>query len=58
MLISSIEPLDVMIHMSLEAVGGAVLVYAYRFCGHWRHRLVVWLVLAFIFSVLTVYLVG
>lgn len=44
--------------MGLEAIGGAVAWYAYGFCGHWRHRLGVWLILSFIFSIVTVRLVG
>jgi RsiW-degrading membrane proteinase PrsW (M82 family) len=49
---------DVAIHMVLEAIGGAIMLYALGFCKHKSHQLVVWFVLAFCFSVITVQLVG
>lgn len=49
---------DIFLHMALEAIGGGVLIYAYRFCPHWTHRLAVWFVLAFVFSAITVGLIG
>lgn len=49
---------DVALHMVLEAIGGAVAWYAYGFCNHWRHRLLVWFVLALVFSYVTVRVVG
>ena len=53
-----VEPLDVAIHMGLEAIGGLVLLYAYSFCSHWRHRAAIWFVGALFFSYVTVLLVG
>jgi hypothetical protein len=53
-----IEAFDVAIHMMLEGVGGLIAWYAYGYCSHWYHRLTIWTILAFIFSVLTVGLVG
>lgn len=50
--------LDVAIHMVLEAIGGAIMLYALGFCKHKGHQLIVWVVLAFCFSVVTVQLVG
>jgi hypothetical protein len=50
--------IPILIHMGLEAVGGLVAWYAYGFCKHWHHRLLVYLALSFVFSVLTVHLVG
>jgi hypothetical protein len=49
---------DVLLHMVLEAIGGGILLYALGFCNHWRHRLLVWFVLALIFSYITVRLIG
>ena len=50
--------MDIILHMVLEGIGGAIAWYAYGFCSHWRHRLAVWFVLALIFSYVTVCLVG
>lgn len=44
--------------MVLEAIGGAVAWYAYGFCSHWRHRLIVWFLLSLVFSYVTVRMVG
>lgn len=49
---------DIALHMLLEAIGGLVAWYAFGFCAHWRHRLMVWTLLAFVFSYITVLLIG
>ena len=49
---------DIGIHMLLEAIGGLVLLYAYKFCEHRLHQILVWFVLAFGFSYITVQIVG
>ncbi len=50
--------LDVLFHMALEAIGGAIAWYAYGFCHHWTHRIMLWFSLALLFSYLTVTLIG
>lgn len=49
---------DVSFHMVLEAIGAGVTYYAYNYCSHWRHRLLIWFGLALVFSIITVELVG
>ncbi len=49
---------DVLLHMGLEAIGGIVTLWALQFCEHRRHQVMVWLVFALFFSILTVRLIG
>ncbi len=49
---------DVALHVLLEAIGGLILIYALSFCQHRRHQLMVWFILALLFSYITVILVG
>ncbi len=50
--------LDVLFHVALEAIGGVVLLYAMSFCTHRVHQVAIWFVLALIFSIITVALIG
>lgn len=52
------EWFDIFVHMGLEAIGGLVLALALGWCNHRRHQAIVWVLGAFVFSVLTVNLVG
>jgi hypothetical protein len=49
---------DILFHMALEAVGGAVTLYALSYCVHKRHQLLIWLIFAFLFSYITVLTIG
>lgn len=51
-------PLDIFVHLCLEGIGGLILVLAYRFCDHFWHRALVWMILAPPMSFATVQLVG
>lgn len=50
--------LDYVIHFGLEAIGSVIGIYAYNFCHHMWHKVVVWTMLAVLMTVLTVSLVG
>jgi RsiW-degrading membrane proteinase PrsW (M82 family) len=46
------------VHVCLEAIGGAIMVYALGFCRHRSHQFAVWFTLALFFSFVTVQLIG
>lgn len=53
-----VEWLDVLLHMGLEALGGIAVMVANRWCHHFWHQAVVYVLALFVFSVTTVSLIG
>jgi ABC-type glycerol-3-phosphate transport system permease component len=49
---------QILLHMVLEGIGGVITAYALARCKHWWHRAIRWVILAYIFSLATVHLVG
>jgi hypothetical protein len=50
--------LDYVTHFGLEAIGSSIGIYAYNYCQHLWHKLLVWTVLSVFTTIVTVSLVG